>query len=158
MTCHHSGPCTDQVAYDLVTTHADYARGGTVGHTGVLFDLPYEDLSTVWRRFTDLDADARNDVTAHLNRMLGRLITLCQRAGVESSAIVEAIVADLDGNPGADVDEPMTDELALTLGIFAINTWLEPKASSRADIEVLERRAREITHALAALREVHRQP
>lgn len=63
MTCHHSGPCTDQVAHDLVTTHADYARGGAVGHTGVLFDLPYEDLSAVWQRFTDLDPEARNDVT-----------------------------------------------------------------------------------------------
>lgn len=156
MTCHHSGACTDQVAYDLVSTHADYARGGTVGHTGVLFDLPYEDLSTVWRRFTDLDADARNDVTAHLNGMLGRLIGLCQQAGVEPSTIVDAIVADLDGNPGPDVDEPVTDEMALTLGIFAINTWMDPRASSRADIEVLERRAREITHALAALREATR--
>lgn len=75
-----------------------------------------------------------------------------------SGDIVQAIVADPDGNPGPDVDEPMTYEMALTLGIFAINTWLEPQASTQADIESLERRAREVTHALAALREACRQP
>ncbi|MBU6147788.1 MAG: hypothetical protein KGP10_06415 [Actinomycetales bacterium] len=90
--------------------------------------------------------------------MLGRLIGLCQQAGVPSGDIVQAIVADPDGNPGPDVDEPMTYEMALTLGIFAINTWLEPQASTQADIESLERRAREVTHALAALREACRQP
>ena len=64
MTCHHRGPCTDQVTYDLVTTRADYSRGGSVGETGVLFDLPYEALSSVWERFIDLDGESRNEITA----------------------------------------------------------------------------------------------
>ena len=90
--------------------------------------------------------------------MLGSLIVLCQHAGVGSADIVQAVVADLDSKPGVDVDNPMTEELALSFGIFALNTWLVPEASDMPDIEELERRANEVVHVLVALWNAYRQP
>lgn len=48
--------------------------------------------------------------------------------------------------------EPMDPIEALGLGIFAINTWLEPSASSSEDIAYLELHADEALEALDKLR------
>ena len=42
---------------------------------------------------------------------------------------------------------------ALTLAIFALNTYLNPEASSPADLAILDKHAESVIETLAAMRE-----